>query len=335
MTKRIEYLDCLKAFAIFLVLFEHFDQIAQNTGTFWKVIMSFHMEIFFFISGICAPPTKLNYNFQIFSNKILARFLSIALPGIIVGTIRAVKDDLIENFLFNAFHGGYWFCFSLFLIFSIYWLLNLFLNSFSDKAKTLIFSLIILVLFTFRAVFTTDFYLEYSFLQNIYIDRFQIIAYLPFFLLGVIAKLENERFKQLIQNNTMMSIALIFYVIIFVYSFPKSEILLAILAIIILFRIFSMSQNFFSSNNKFGKILVYVGQRTLPIYLTHYFFIEGMRNLSPSFRELVQQNWFFEIIIISMIAIAICASCLAVEKVLQKFPLLHSLAFGFKLKKKL
>ncbi len=351
MGKRIEWVDCLKGFLILTVIFGHLCTCFWCTPTVWgnahemafyDVIYSFHMPAFFFISGFVSATGE--------GGKLLSRFFQLVIPSLIISSIFFYStggiDNLISLWKDSPVDSRYWFCFILFEVCLTFVLFDFFVQKTpftSSNSKTIIYIilalgllLLFLILKKYLPILATKFPFGY-------IGFFNVLKYTPWLLAGVIAKLQKELFLRIINTNWLMSCIFILYIILLVYgtedyfsmSFVKFlKFVNAFFAILILFRVFSMSQNFFSSNNRIGRIMVYVGQRTLPIYLVHYFFIEGMRNLSPAFRELVQQNWFFELIIVSAIAIMICGACLAVEKVLQKFPLLHSLAFGFKLKKK-
>ena len=49
--KRLEYIDIMRGVAILLVVFEHcIGSLQDNTAA---IILSFHMPLFFFISGCC------------------------------------------------------------------------------------------------------------------------------------------------------------------------------------------------------------------------------------------------------------------------------------------
>lgn len=63
MAKRLEWLDCLKAFAIFLVTLGHvFGGLGLSGSTPRNVIYAFHMPLFFGISGYLAAHALVNKN---------------------------------------------------------------------------------------------------------------------------------------------------------------------------------------------------------------------------------------------------------------------------------
>ena len=74
--KRIEYLDIAKGIGLITVVFGH---LFKYQGTVSNIIFSFHMPLFFFISGYCFNPKK-NDNFEKFFIKKLK---SLIVPYII------------------------------------------------------------------------------------------------------------------------------------------------------------------------------------------------------------------------------------------------------------
>ena len=64
MQERMIWLDNLKAYGIILVIIGHSIVITaanDSTGMLMKLIYSFHMPLFFFISGYLFRPNQENY----------------------------------------------------------------------------------------------------------------------------------------------------------------------------------------------------------------------------------------------------------------------------------
>lgn len=67
--EREEWLDQLKGFSIFLVVYGHCIQYLGLSGTFWnnrifQIIYSFHMSLFMMISGYLFYPFAKKYGFR-------------------------------------------------------------------------------------------------------------------------------------------------------------------------------------------------------------------------------------------------------------------------------
>ena len=77
MTRRIVWIDSAKFIGIFLVIFNHFN-IDYGQDTFKLVIASFHMPLFFFLSGLTVKDQKIT--FKDFTRYIQSRFTRIMIP---------------------------------------------------------------------------------------------------------------------------------------------------------------------------------------------------------------------------------------------------------------
>jgi len=133
MTKRIEYIDAIKGFAIFLVVFAH--AIAWNIsdtsaiihydygispnlkvgGFLWQIIYSFHMPLFFFVAGYLFNINKTSFSEVLFVVKKKSQRLLI--PWIMTGSLMLLVRG----------HWGYWFLLSLYELNVIFSLINVFL----------------------------------------------------------------------------------------------------------------------------------------------------------------------------------------------------------------
>jgi fucose 4-O-acetylase-like acetyltransferase len=77
--KRIEYIDRARAFGMFLVYYGHLvEKLAMDAGIGsaqlqWRLIYSFHMPFFFFLSGVFWHPTP--FSRELFHNKIKTRLV--------------------------------------------------------------------------------------------------------------------------------------------------------------------------------------------------------------------------------------------------------------------
>lgn len=77
--KRIEYLDVAKAIAIIFVILGH---TAGNTATYLyrEIVYSFHMPLFFVISGLLTKPKEGKYTFISFINFLVKNVIFLLVP---------------------------------------------------------------------------------------------------------------------------------------------------------------------------------------------------------------------------------------------------------------
>lgn len=119
MTKRLEYIDVMRGIAILLVIFEH--SIGYMQDSIARFILSFHMPLFFFISGyLLKPIDKSEYKALIIkkTRTILLPQVTLALLSITISILFDVvlknKMSLSEVDFLSPF--GTWFLIVLFLM---------------------------------------------------------------------------------------------------------------------------------------------------------------------------------------------------------------------------
>lgn len=125
--RRLEYIDVSRGIVILLMVLGH---LAPFDGHVFRIIFSFHMPFFFFVSGYCSSLAWKNTGFFPFLCKISGRYIvpnicySIIL--IVIGYVKpiSVSDGLYYIFI-NPLHE--WFLPALFLAqFFFYWYICLY-----------------------------------------------------------------------------------------------------------------------------------------------------------------------------------------------------------------
>lgn len=117
-SKRIESLDIAKGIGIFLVVFGHFLNMHSYPGI---IIYSFHMPLFFFISGMCFNACK----YVAFNSVFISRLKTILWPCIcftaIVSILQCALIGIPLSDLKEELPGALWFLPILFLAEMIYY----------------------------------------------------------------------------------------------------------------------------------------------------------------------------------------------------------------------
>lgn len=118
MKQRIDYIDRMKGMAIFLVVMGHVYGMAfaQSDDVAYRVISSFHMPLFMFLSGLvaCSGVTTPFWNLKKLSRKLRG----LVLPLIVFGmcfTMTWVSDfgSGLKCFLESPNKNGYWYLMTL------------------------------------------------------------------------------------------------------------------------------------------------------------------------------------------------------------------------------
>ena len=177
--KRLDYLDVAKGIGILLVIFGHC-QLGW-IGSVHSLIYSFHMPLFFFISGVCFS------NKYTFSTLAVKRFRQIILPTIYFSIISTL---LVDGLGLNVewwdwskhFPFALWFLPVLYFTELVAWLIC---NKIMSKVSYVIFLLALLFLPHFLSHFSVD--LVYS------IASIPIAAF--FYLIGYSIKTIVRNFK--------------------------------------------------------------------------------------------------------------------------------------------
>lgn len=134
MRERLLYIDQMRGLAILLVVMAHFIQtnmFGWSTNATFVAINSFHMPLFFFISGYIAHKTNKIDNLRQYSIFLLNKMRALLLPLffwtlLIDKYFFSIKYETISwNEVFRTFTTpGLWFLLTLFEIFILYGLFN-------------------------------------------------------------------------------------------------------------------------------------------------------------------------------------------------------------------
>lgn len=108
-------------------------------------------------------------------------------------------------------------------------------------------------------------------------------------------------------------------------------IVFAILAIVVIMTTFKKYNKLFSKETKVGRLLQFIGTRTLDIYLLHYLFLPYNLVMVGDFFKL-NVNPLLEFFISVLLALLVIAVCLAVSAVVRTSSVLATLLFGVKSK---
>lgn len=341
---RLKYIDALRGFTMFLVVFWHvmansFGLGDSSLGAFFKL---FRMPMFFFISGYIGYKAidKLNTWKGYISLLKKKAFVQLVPTAIIFSLFKFVHGSSPLVF-FDKGLTGYWFTLSLFELFFIYYTIS-FVCSIDKGSKLVDFLFVFLICTTWLA--------------GIYIHHLQdeapkfcvvfsvgnTLCNMPFFLTGLLFRKHQDRLLNIVTSQYVFSLFVVLFVVGFFLTqnvFTKDfnlplfyllrSFILPFFGIFSVFTVFYLSREFFDKNGTISRIMQFVGRRTLDIYLIHYFFIIDLSKYKSFF--LLEGGGEFivgEIVIFGLSAIAIISLCLLISGCLRKSPLLAKYLFG-------
>lgn len=331
--KRIEYLDAMRGFCMILVVYSHLGTSIGFSNIFCNNIFhTFRMPLFFFLSGFlcfskCVPPYCVY--------KLRKRFLGQLIPTIIVGTLFVVLmdgGDFMDN-LFDKSKAGYWFTFVALEMYFVYAFITYLIDLLTSSAwlKSVIYLTIAIL------ALPLSYYMGKSGFNNSSISGLlslvYVVSYTPFFLLGVIAKMYYKQFNHLIENKWIISAVIIVFSILHIvgnlYTINIKLIFYGVPGVTLVYIIFYHFQDYLSCKTCIGSALSYIGKRTLPIYLIHYFLLGGVA--PASIVPFVQNHcgWLVGFVCYFILSLLVIGGCLIIEALFRKANPLYRLCFGY------
>lgn len=292
-----------------------------------SVFILFRMPLFFFISGYFAYSAI--YNRELFKRRSLNRIVKQFYPTLILWLVfcSIFQDGSLGNWVLDTFKGGYWFTFvsveMYFTIIPFLWILSA--NKTSPK-KTSVYLLLLCagIEFIYLA------YIKLGVNSNFFsiMSLWHYFKYVPFFIMGMLVKIQKDAFNRLCSNRIFFIVALIIFTMtVIIRQYNLIGLISAVSGIIIIYSIFLYFENHKkrSVEKTFG-LLSIIGTSTLEIYLLHYFYIYTFRNTLDLNLLASVSGSIMEFPIYFTIGVAICALCLLTVEIFKKLHI-HKIIF--------
>lgn len=323
MKDRIQSLDAIKAFAIFLVVLGHMLQkcvLNADDNYLFKFIYSFHMPLFIFISGF------VSYRNDGLKDKYLSsKFIGLLIPYfswmLVVILISSFNGDIdfktkLTEFLLYP-DNGLWFLWVLF------WMQSVLFFCFKISKKYHILLLALFYLIYFAIIFLSG-------VDNVFCVKSFAFLF-SFFMLGYLCN------KYIIYFKKVISIWLLLFPLLLVMSYfwhrtekietPKValnpvlvtylyKILTGLIGVIVTF-------GFFSIFNNFNKMILKVGRNTLPIYAMNFILINWIGFVLFYFQNIIM---FYIVMLFITLLVIVCS--LSVDFYFKKSKILSLLFLG-------
>ena len=357
--KRIEYLDALRGFTMLLVVVNHIhsytlgystDELAGSVNYYFSL---FRMPLFFFVSGFVLYKHGIVWNRNTSSEFLRKKFVvQILSPAIFYFIYMAVYNVDILDSLLSVNKSGYWFTFALFEYFLLYiaiqWAAGRLKISGRSHDIFMLLCAVAIIAFPYTEhlfkLLDTEGGFSYSELSSdIFaatgIDHFK---HFMFFVLGVLTRKHFGEFERQLDRHWPVIVAALFFATVNIaipniYTQGKITQLLfklplGICGIIITFALFRKCSASFSKEKRLGKVMQFVGKRTLDIYLLHYFFMPtGIEEQMSAICNREIPFWDFGIAVV--LALAVMAVCLATSTLMRLHPGVAAFLFGARRKK--
>ena len=335
-TKRIEYIDALRGFTMFLVVFMHVADwcLNVNGGT---VEYSFHrylglvrMPMFFLISGFVlykeGVTWDIGYIIKFFKKKIPVQLIG---PFIFFAAYVCVNNYSLKDSIFDGPKYGYWFTFVLFEYFVFYAIVRFLVRSWWADVILLLMGICFYPCSwppIMDAIPIPNYILEFL--------SFKHWHYFIFFVLGTLLKKHFDVAQTWLDGKWLLPFCILFFFLVCAFSklIPINGVIKAIplhlTGLVILFSFFRNKQALFSHETKLGRVSQYVGRRTLDIYLIHDFLLPVNLTFVTVFID--HPMPIIEAFVSMCIAIIIIAASLLIGNVIRLSPFLAHWFFGVK-----
>ena len=335
------WIDILKGFAIFTVVvghamawnFQNFEILIENGYSkdlfWWHFIYSFHMPLFFWVSGYLLPRKKLNKKSLL--NIIWRRFYTLIVPYMCSGLILYwLSQGEIEL----------WFLKSLFEILVIALLYEYLRCKYNLGLKSdIVFWCILWIIL--KVIYN---YTEGTILNEIFSLDLILRGNYVGFVFGIFCG-RYKNFEKRIDNMNFYTICFVTYVIISALSYCTemyviSKLCRYVIPICAIVCILFFFKNKIDANMRYAKLLAYMGKHSLEIYILQDFFCFRLLDLGQYELNMVHSNYYMDVfwghtcmlLSSSVIAFLMIMLCLLTMKVIQVSNLLSILFLGRKIK---
>lgn len=270
MGERIAYFDRIKALAIFFVVYGHVCLFILNNETaLFRFQNMFCMPLFFYVSGFF---TRQPDSMESFVRMLLGKCRQLMVPFVSLGVLMSVVFDgcSLNSLLFDTGHNGLWFLFVLFIFYAIAGAISV-VNT-HIKGGISSFCLIACMVWLFFVFFQMTGKSCTTLMSFFSFPR--IVHNFPFFVFGMVVG-NIESLHALIKRKLCFSVALPVFLSLAVLKYlgipiPNSMIAFALIPV------FSYLLSQIPEHSWVDDIVLYVGRRTMDVYLLHFIFLNGL-----------------------------------------------------------
>jgi fucose 4-O-acetylase-like acetyltransferase len=299
-----------------------FNGLGTNNAVF-EFIYSFHMPLFFIISGYIGFKTTNIHSVKSYGLFLKKKFIALVIPllfwSLIVSKFFFAEswsvisiDDLTDTLL----HPGLWFLQYLFIILVFYGLFH-WISFTCNKRQVLIPDLILLLLFILL------FCVGVFFINK---NLFTLLLYPSFFFFGVFVS-KCKSIESLIMKPPVFECCLLLFMVLVCHWIFAGDILDDLYKIIISISFFIVIMNVclrIRWNQFVSNQIMIFGQYSLCIYIEQFY----MTKLFSHNLVINEMNPFILFVMSAFMAICIAYLCIGFAKIIEKAPVLNFVMFG-------
>lgn len=353
-SSRMPWLDAMRGMTMILVVAYHVAQFGfqenEKTSAALPFLMLFRMPLFFFVSGFLAHKARFNWNITNTLSLLWKKMKIQIIPALIflsVFIIFKVNGKFWDGFLAamkNPTKSGYWFTWVLLHMFIIYYVLSMMgyfiRRHICDNKVVACMTWILLWLLSIAAyetLYMPRFFTYHKTNFFTYSSLVQTIRFTQFFLLGNIVHRYWNRVQRLFDSRWFFPIVTVTAAVccadIFRWhtmkmmwtNLPRTMAMYCLMLLVVMF--FRHCSAWFTPEQRLGKGLIYIGTRTLDVYLLHFLFIPHVPAIG-TWLNVNHPNFLLDILLSVGIALPVVGFCLLISRLLHTSPALGRLLFG-------
>lgn len=323
---RIQWVDALKGFLIILVVIGHTCARLEGSSALFSFITTFHMPLFFMVSGYLALNVTKKKTADYIKRKILTLLLPFFSFAIISSFIRG-WDNFPAFFLTSTKH-GYWFLLALFVFcvlfifcckiaFKIPFPKKMWATQNKEKIEKCIMGGTFLF---FEMVFILIYLISSPIIKELLFPK-TLFLYWPYYVLGYVLAHAKVCVNEYIVGFCGLAFFVLWWSTVKYGMIYETLFQISRLCACVFFFYGFMN---FASNWLMNGLSV-IGKETLSIYVMHYWFYPGMGAYILSH---MGGFMLFEVFAFILVAVLISVACIAIKRVVCSNQLLALLLFG-------
>lgn len=211
--KRRPWLDALRGFCMFLVVYMHISNFSIGLGAsesaVMQVVFTCFLSTFYFISGYVSHKDSEIWTARHALLKLKDKFQQLIIPAVVFYVLyQMCKGEGLFAWMEKGFQ-GYWFLIVLFEVFVVYYMVSMISQQLSG-GKFFVGTLMVV---TVVLVFIPSVLSLSTRMRNI-LSIVNFTTYMPFFAIGVASKIYQNFFEKILRSEWLFALGLVAFVVI-------------------------------------------------------------------------------------------------------------------------
>lgn len=355
-TKRIEWIDAMRGFTMILVVFSHVQlfgiELPSSHNGINNLFIMFRMPLFFFVSGFIAYRVGEVWEWGHYRDSMLKKMRVQLIPMLFFGLLYAVTvfahksgqtaGEALATFFNNKNKIGYWFTEVLLEMFVIYYTVSFLLRRRSLATRQWVLAVVAVGLFALSLADSST-YNGHRVCR--WLCLYKLLLYFQFFVMGNLLSCYRERVFRAMEGKFFMATTILLFGVLYVTYrhlhgieggtlLMKGQKLVAegtrIAGVLIMVATFRHYERFFSKATRVGRCLQYIGQRTLDVYLLHFYLLPTLPALGLMLSR--AGGVVVETTVVGVLSLLVIGFCLVISNIIRVSPILAYWLLGVKRK---